>query len=110
MHREIQGPAKLLEQIRLHLQNQLEMAGFGRGPKVSAGEGWMTAYTKGVSIVSIELTTNEETQDGKLSIKCEQDVSDLSNIWDSALITYAKEFLSRLESYAINKERIKREL
>jgi hypothetical protein len=110
MRIEIQGPQGLLEEFRLRLQDQLQKAGFSQGPKVTSMDRKVIDYTKGDAILNIEISHESEGRQGHLIAECETPIPEFEEVWDAALVTYGKEILERVRSFAIDKDRVKKEL
>ena len=108
MQIEVRGPEAILDQIRLYMQDQLEKNGFRKGMKVGFSESVMTDYVKEDLIVCVELKQEAETV--LLRVESEQDIPDLNQMWDAALVNYGVEVLEYLRNFAFDKERINREI
>lgn len=107
MHIEVHGPEHMLEEIRLHLQDQLERAGYREGPKISAMEaGILIDYVKEDSIISIQVTEESEIGESLLHVECEKELPELRDFWDAALVGYGKAVLERLMNFAVDKARV----
>ncbi len=106
MQIEVRGPDAFLEEFRLHLHDQLEKNGYVKGPKV----GSMETYTKGDSILSLQISEESEGRECRLHLESEQEVPELAKIWDNALIAYGKELIGRLDGMAQGSEYVKKGL
>jgi len=52
----------------------------------------------------------QETETVLLQVESEQDIPELPEMWDRALMTYGAEVLGYLRKFAFDKERISREI
>lgn len=111
MRIEIEGPQGILEEFRLYLQDQLLKEGFIQGPKIDSVEtGLMIEYLRGDQIVSVEISSEVEGKSSKMQLEANKNLPALNDIWDDALISYGKQSLHRLWSYARNKDKVKKGL
>lgn len=109
MHIEIQGPQDILEGFKLSLHHELHKAGFSDGPKIISADRKVIGYTKGDAILNIEISEESERGQSRLMVECESEIPGFQNIWDAALIAYGKEIVNRIQNFAIDKEKVKRE-
>jgi hypothetical protein len=96
MQIEVHGPESFLEDLRLNLHDQLEKNGYLKGPKVGSHE----TYMKGDLILSLEITEESEGRHCCFHVESEQNISELPEMWDNALIEYAKQAIDRAEKNA----------
>jgi len=108
MQIEVRGPEAILDQIRLYMQDQLEKNGFRKGMKVGFSESVMADYVKEDLIVCVELKQEAET--GLLRVEAEQDIPELNQMWDAALVSYGREILEYLRSFARDQSKVSQEI
>ena len=107
MQIEVFGSQQLLDQLRLHIQDQLEKRGYTEGPKISSMEmGVLIDYMKNGVIISIQVSQESETGDSVLRVESEQEVPELREAWDDALISYGREILEKLRSFAVDQAKV----
>jgi hypothetical protein len=103
---EVNGPEGILMELRWHLQNELEDRGYQEGPKVlSAETGAYTNFIKGKSMVGVQLVTGEE-ENSVLTMESEQENQDLHDLWDAGLIRLGKDILTRIETFAKDRNKV----
>jgi hypothetical protein len=109
---EAAGPQPILEQLRLHLEDQLARNDYSEGPKYSSMDrGILIDYVKGDVIVSIRLSAESDSgRAGQLSIESEVELPDLAQIWDDALIAMGRNVVDQLKDFAQDKSRVEREM
>ena len=111
MQIEVHGPQQVMEQIRLMFQDQMEKAGYEEGPKFTSRDtGVLINYTKGDLIVSIQVTEESETKDSTLRVEAEQEIPEIYELWDTALIQFGKDQIRHLYDFAIDKNKVKEAL
>lgn len=111
MELEIKGPEGMLSEFRTHLQNGLESKGFKKGPKfLSMASGVIVDFLREDLVVGIQILPEEEQQTSTLRMETEQDIPELIEIWDSALVSYGKQVMALLKSAAINKKIVSSQL
>jgi hypothetical protein len=107
---EVRSPESFLEEFRLHLEDEFEKNGYMKGPKVDHIEsGYMETYVKGEIIVSLQIKDSDSGQSA-LHLESEQDVADMNEIWDRAVIKYGKNLIERLRNIAQNASFVEKEL
>jgi hypothetical protein len=106
MQIEVHGPESFLEEFRLNFHDQLEKNGYLKGPKVGQHE----TYMKGDFILSIEISEESEGRHCCFHVESEQNIPELRQIWDNALIEYAKQTIDRLEKTAQDPTSVKNAL
>jgi len=106
------GRQTILEQLRLHLEDQLARNGYSEGPKYSSMDrGVLIDYVKGDVIVSIRLAEESDSgAAGQLTIESELELPELARIWDDALIAMGKDVVEQLKNFAQDNSRVEREL
>lgn len=111
MQIEIEGPEFILEEFRLHLNDQLLKSGFVQGPKIDrVDSGLIIEYLRGGEIVTIEISSEREGENSKMHLDANKNIPALNDIWDDALVSYGKQSLHHLLSYARNKDKVKKSL
>lgn len=111
MEFEIKGSQGMLSEFRIHLQNGLEKRGFERGPKLlSMASGTIVDFLREDLVVGIQILPEEEQQVSTLRMETEQDVPELTEVWDSALVSYGKQVVELLNAAAINKKAVSSQL
>jgi hypothetical protein len=104
---EVHGSEDMLQQLRLNFEDELQNSGYGRGPRLgSMDAGRMDHYIKGQSIISIQITEESEAGDSTLRIETEREADELYQLWDTALIAYARSTWSRILDFAHDKKRV----
>jgi hypothetical protein len=107
---EVRCPESFLEEFRLHLEDEFEKSGYMKGPKVGYIEsGHMETYVKGGIIVSL-LIKDSDSGESVLNLESEQEVADMKEIWDRAVIKYGKDLIERLRNIAQNASFVEKEL
>ena len=102
---EVRGSEHFLEELKLFLMDQFTKRGYMQGPKVSSRDSGVTVnFTKGDLIVTVHI--KEEDESSLMYVEAEQEIPELADIWDEAIITYGKDLLTRLRGFSINKDRI----
>jgi len=109
MRIEIQAPEVILQEFGLRLHDELLKAGFSEGPKVHSADHKVVGYTKGDAILNVEISHESESREPRLTVESEAEVPEFQNIWDAALIDCGRNFIARLKSFAIDKEKVKKE-
>lgn len=106
MEFEAKGAEDMLSLIRLHLQNELEKRDFRKGPKLlSMDSGVFVDFLKGDFVVGIQILPGEEGET-TLRMESEQEIAELNDVWDAALISFGQDVLARLKSFAIDKNKV----
>jgi len=108
MQIEVRGPEAILDQIRLYLHDHLEKNGFRKGMKVGFSESVMADYVKDDLIVCVEL--KQETETSLLRVESEQDIPELHQMWDAALVSYGREVLEYLRNFAMDENKVSQEI
>jgi hypothetical protein len=106
MQIEVHGPESFLEEFRLNFHDQLEKNGYLKGPKVGQHE----TYMKGDLILSLEISEESEGRNCCLHVESEQNISELPEMWDQALVEYAKQAIDRVEKNAQDSTSVKNTL
>lgn len=106
MQIEAHGPESFLEEFRLNFQDQLLKNGYLKGPKVGQHE----TYMKRDLILSLEISEESEGRPCCLHVESEQDITELPEIWDKALVEYAKQMMDRVEKNAQDSASLKNAL
>jgi len=106
MQIEIHGPESFLEDLRLNFHDQLEKNGFHKGPKVGQHE----TYTKGDLILSLEISEESDRRHCCFHVESEQNISELPEMWDKALVEYVKQAIDRVEKTAQDSTSVKKAL
>ena len=106
MQIEVHGPESFLEDLRLNFHDQLKKNGYFRGPKVGQHE----TYVKGNLILSLEISEESEGRHCCFHVESEQNISELPEMWDKALVEYAKQTIDRVEKNAQNPATVKKAL
>ena len=107
---EVRGPESFLEEFRLRLEDELEKNGYIKGPKVGYLEsGHMETYLKGEIILSLQ-TEESDSGEALLHLESEQEIADMKEIWDRAVVKYGHELIQRLREIAQNPTSIEKEL
>lgn len=102
---EVRGPQHLLEELKLFLRDQFIRMGYQEGPKVGSRDaGFTVDFTKGNVIVAVHI--RQEDESSLMYVEAEQEVPELADIWDGAIITYCKQVLTQLRSYSVNKSKV----
>lgn len=108
---EAHASEDMLQEIRLNFEDQLQNAGYASGPRLgSMDAGRLVHYVKEDSIVSIQITEESEAGDCALKIESEQEIAELYEFWDAALITYCKNIRSKLMEFAHDRTRVEQGL
>jgi hypothetical protein len=104
---EVHGTQDMLQHLRLNFEDELQNAGYARGPRVgSMDAGRFDHYMKAESIVSIQIIEESQAGDSALKIETEQQSNELYQLWDTALMTYGKKLLATLVEFAHDKKRV----
>jgi hypothetical protein len=106
MQIEVQGPDSFLKEFRLNFHDQLQKSGYLKGPKVGQQE----TYLKGDVILSVEISEESEGRECCFHVESEQNISELPQIWDNALVEYAKQVIDRVEKNAQDQASVKNSL
>ncbi|HEY7161739.1 MAG TPA: hypothetical protein VH815_10795 [Acidobacteriota bacterium] len=106
MQIEVHGSDSFLEEFRLNFHDQLQKNGYLKGPKVGNHE----TYMKGDVILSIEISEESEGRECCFHVESEQDISELPQMWDNALVEYAKQMIDRVEKNAQDPSSVKKTL
>ena len=104
MQIEVHGPESFLEEFRLNFHDQLEKNGYLKGPKVGQHE----TYMKGDVILSVEISEESEGRECCLHVESEQNIHELSEMWDNALVEYAIQMIGRVEKIAQDPASVKK--
>jgi hypothetical protein len=107
---EVRGPENFLEEFRLRLEDELENNAYLKGPKVGSAEvGHVETYIKGGIILSLQV---QESDSGEalLHLESEQEIPDMKELWDKAVIKYGHDLIQRLREIAQNPSLIEKEL
>ncbi len=108
---EAAGPEGILEILRLHMEDQLSRHGFVEGPKYSSMDaGVLIDYVRDDSIVGLRLSQGAEGADAQFSLESEQELPELKDIWDDALISMGKDLLEKIMIFAQDKGKVERQL
>ncbi len=101
---EVHGPECMLDEIRLHFEDELQRAGYGTGLRLgSMDAGTLISYVQGDKIISIQVTEESEAGDSALKIEAESEITEIYELWDAALINYGRKMMSRLMNFARDK-------
>jgi hypothetical protein len=106
MQIEVHGPECFLEEFRLNFHDQLEKNGYLKGPKVGQHE----TYMKGDLILSLEISEESEGRLCCFHVESEQNISELPEMWDKALVEYTKQAIDRVEKSAQDSTAVKKAL
>src|SRR5262245_16801999 len=106
MQIEVHGPESFLEDLRLNFHDQLEKIGFKKGPKVGQHDNYM----KGDLILSLEISEESEGRPCCFHVESEQNNTELAEMWDKALVEYAKQAIDRVEKTAQDPAFVKKAL
>jgi hypothetical protein len=107
---EIRCPESFLEEFRLHLEDEFEKNGYLKGPKVAYKDAsHMETYVKGEIIVSLQIQESDSGESA-LNLESEEEIADMKEIWDSAVIKYGKVLIQRLCDIAQNASFVEKEL
>ncbi|MGH9856777.1 MAG: hypothetical protein ACRD4B_02935 [Acidobacteriota bacterium] len=108
---EIHGSEDMLQQLRLNFEDELQNAGYGRGPRLgSMDAGRLDHYIKEGTIVSIQITEESEAGDSAMKIETETEASELYQLWDTALIAYCRNTVKQILDFAHDKKRVEQEM
>jgi hypothetical protein len=111
MQIEIEGPQGILEEFRLYLHDEFLKTGFVQGPKMDRIQtGLMIEYLKNGEIVSLEISSEREGKNSQMHLEANKQIPEIVEIWDEAVIRYAKQSLHRILQFAQNKEKVKKAL
>jgi hypothetical protein len=111
MEIEITAPKEILEEFRFHLHDQLLAAGFTQGPKIDSVEsGIIIEYLKGNQIVSLEIQSELEGKNSIMHVEANQEIPELKELWDQAVLSYGKVNMERLLEFALDKNKVRKEL
>jgi hypothetical protein len=111
MQIKIEGPEGILEEFRLYLHDEFLKRGFTQGPKMDRIEsGLMIEYLKDGEIVSIEVSSKREGKDSQMVLEANKQNPETYEIWDEAVIRYAKQSLHRILTFGQNKEKVNKAL
>jgi hypothetical protein len=106
---EVRGSEAMLDEIRLHLEDELQKAGYGTGPRLgSMDSGTLLSYVKGDAIVSLQVTEESEAGESTLRIEAEREIPELYELWDAALTSYGKKVMNILKAFASDKTRVEK--
>ncbi len=110
MQINVRGPESFLEEFRLRLEDELEKNGYQKGPKVGYVEsGHMETYLKGETILSLQ-TQESDSGEASLHLESEEEIANIKEMWDTAVIKYGKELIQRVQAIAQNPSLIEKEL
>jgi hypothetical protein len=108
---EVHGSEDMLQQLRLNFEDELQNAGYGRGPRFgSMDSGRLDHYIKEGIIVSIQIMDESEAGDCALKIEAEKEIDELYQLWDATLIHYARYTLDTILDFAHDKKRVEQEI
>ena len=105
---EVRGKDHVLRELCLVLSDQLQCAGYAAGPRVGSmmDGGTVITYLKNASIVSLQVAEESEAGESALRVEAEQEIPELYDLWDSALIVFAKTIKEQLMDFAVNKQKV----
>lgn len=108
---EISAAVEILQEFRLHFHDQLLGAGFIQGPKIDSVEsGIIIEYLRGNQIISVEIQSGPEGKKCLMHMEANQEIPELKELWDEAVLSYGKVNIERLLEFALDKNKIRRGL